>query len=119
MLQFVPGARLKGFLRVAFEAAGQRIKTPFPRMSYDQAIRFYGSDKPDRRLPAMTDVRRAFPAENLATLAVNPALPVVAIRVPKVGATHKKNRRRAIRPGGEKVERNQSGALRTLTTVQP
>ena len=35
-------------------------------MSYDQAIRLYGSDKPDMRLPAMTDVREAFTAEESA-----------------------------------------------------
>jgi len=46
-------------------------------MSYDQAIRLYGSDKPDMRVPAMTAVRAAFTEENLATLAVNPSLPVV------------------------------------------
>ena len=49
-------------------------------MSYDEEIRLYGSDKPDMRLPAMSDVRRAFTEETLTTLAVNPRLPVVAPR---------------------------------------
>src|SRR5271155_1039655 len=53
---------VEGFLTAAFKTAGHEIKTPFPRMSYDQAIRLYGSDKPDMRLPAMTDVREAFTA---------------------------------------------------------
>src|SRR5580692_10595476 len=83
---------VEGFLTAAFKAAGHEIKTPFPRMSYDQAIRLYGSDKPDMRLPAMTDVRGAFSAENLSTLAVNPSLPVVAIRIPKVGELSRKDR---------------------------
>ncbi len=83
---------VEGFLTAAFTAAGERIKTPFPRMSYDQAIRLYGSDKPDMRLPAMTDVRAAFTEENLATLAVSPSLPVVAIRIPKVGELSRKDR---------------------------
>src|ERR1700687_6366184 len=61
-------------------------------MIYDQAFRFYGSDKPDMRLPVMTDVREAFTAENLATLAVNANLPVVAIRIPKVGGLSRKDR---------------------------
>ena len=83
---------VEGFLTAAFKAAGFAIKPPFPRMSYDDAIRLYGSDKPDMRLPAMTDVRDAFAAENLQTLGVSPALPVVAIRIPKVGELSRKER---------------------------
>ena len=52
-------AVVEGFLTAAFKAAGHEIKTPFPRMSYDEAIRRYGNDKPDMRLPAMVDVREA------------------------------------------------------------
>ena len=48
---------VEGFLTAAFKAAGHEIKTPFPRMSYDEAMRLYGSDKPDMRLPR--DGRRA------------------------------------------------------------
>ncbi len=33
----------------AFEVAGVTIKTPFPRMCYEDAIRRFGSDKPDLR----------------------------------------------------------------------
>ncbi len=83
---------VEGFLTAAFKAAGHLIKTPFPRMSYDEAIRLYGSDKPDMRLPAMVDVRDAFAPENLATLAVSANLPVVAIRIPKVGELSRKER---------------------------
>ena len=83
---------VEGFLTAAFKSAGHEIKTPFPRMTYDEAIRLYGSDKPDMRLPAMTDVREAFAAENLATLGVSPNLPVMAIRIPKVGELSRKER---------------------------
>jgi aspartyl-tRNA synthetase len=83
---------VEGFLTAAFKAAGHTIKTPFPRMSYDEAIRLYGSDKPDMRLPAMTDVYKAFTAADLATLAVNPSLPIVAIRIPQVGELSRKDR---------------------------
>jgi aspartyl-tRNA synthetase len=83
---------VEGFLTAAFKVAGHAIKTPFPRMSYDEAIRLYGSDKPDMRLPAMVDVREAFAAENLQALAVSANLPVVAIRVPKVGELSRKER---------------------------
>jgi len=76
---------VEGFLAAAFKAAGVDIQTPFPRMSYDQAIRLYGSDKPDMRLPAMTDVRSAFSAADLEKLNVSAGLPVVAILIQSVG----------------------------------
>jgi aspartyl-tRNA synthetase len=83
---------VEGFLTAAFKAGGYTIKTPFPRMSYDEAVRQYGSDKPDMRLPAMTDVREAFTADNLQTLGVSQNLPVVAVRIPKVGELSRKER---------------------------
>ncbi len=83
---------VEGFLTAAFAAAGFAIKTPFPHMDYDEAIRLYGIDKPDLRLPAFTDVRECFSAENLQELAINPNLPVMAIRTPKVGELSRKER---------------------------
>src|ERR1700757_3940147 len=83
---------VEGFLRAAFKAAGWEIKIPFPRMSYDEAIRSYGSDKPDLRLPPLTDVRAAFTGENLAGLGVSQNVPVMAIRIPKVGELSRKER---------------------------
>jgi aspartyl-tRNA synthetase len=83
---------VEGFLVAAFQAAGFEIKAPFPRMDYDDAIRSYGIDKPDLRLPAFTDVRECFAAENLQELGVNANLPVVAIRTPKVGELSRKER---------------------------
>jgi aspartyl-tRNA synthetase len=52
----------------------------------------FGSDKPDQRLPEMADVRPAFTDDNLATLQVDPALPVVAFRIPNVGELSRKER---------------------------
>ena len=83
---------VEGFLTAAFRAAGSDIKTPFPRMDYDEAIRLYGIDKPDLRLPAFTDVRDCFVPENLQELAINPNLPVIAVRTPKVGELSRKER---------------------------
>ncbi len=83
---------VEGFLGAAFEAAGVSIPTPFPQMTYDHAIRFYGSDKPDLRLPAMANVREAFTPEIRAQLKIGEAAPIVAIRIPKVGELSRKER---------------------------
>ena len=61
-------------------------------MDYDEAIRLYGIDKPDLRLPPFTDVRDCFTPENLQELAINANLPVIAIRTPKVGELSRKER---------------------------
>jgi aspartyl-tRNA synthetase len=82
-------AVVEGFLTAAFKAAGHEIKTPFPRMSYDEAIRRYGNDKPDMRLPAMVDVREAMTPDELEDFAakfkVRKDFPVQLIRIPKAG----------------------------------
>ena len=98
---------VEGFLTAAFAAAGSPIQTPFARMDYDEAIRLYGIDKPDLRLPAFVDVKDCFAPENLQQLALNTNLPVVAIRIPKVGELSRAERD-AIKPlfiskGGAKV----------------
>src|SRR4051812_21712243 len=83
---------VEGFLVAAFREAGVELKPPFPRMKYDEAIRRYGIDKPDMRLPEMTDVRQVFEQENLNALSLDPLLPVVAVRIPKVGELSRKER---------------------------
>src|SRR5215467_3253548 len=83
---------VEGFLTAAFKAAGYEIKIPFPRMDYDEVIRLYGIDKPDLRLPAFTEVRDSFSQVDLETLAINPDLPVIAIRTPRVGELSRKER---------------------------
>jgi len=85
-------AVVEGFLTAAWKTIGVDIATPFPRMTYDEAIRLYGIDKPDMRLPAMSDVKSCFAPENLATLNIDPDLPVVAIVTPKVGELSRKER---------------------------
>ena len=80
------------FMKAAFAAAGVDLPIPFPRISYDESMRQYGTDKPDLRLPGLTDVRSAFTGEALATLQIDPALPTVALRIPKVGELSRKER---------------------------
>ncbi|MEY2414625.1 MAG: aspartyl-tRNA synthetase, partial [Acidobacteriaceae bacterium] len=80
---------VEGFLKAAFKTAGHEITTPFPRMSYDEAIRLYGNDKPDMRLPAMVDVRAALSSGELEEVTskfkIRGDLPLQLIRIPKVG----------------------------------
>jgi aspartyl-tRNA synthetase len=83
---------VEGFLAAAFKAAGLAIKTPFPRIDYDDAIRQYGIDKPDLRLPAFTDVRDCFSTADFEQLAVNKDLPVIAVRIPNIGELSRKER---------------------------
>src|ERR1700680_192096 len=83
---------VESFLTAAFKAAGHEIKTPFPRMDFDDAIRQYGIDKPDLRVPAFTDVGDCFAAADLEQLAINKDLPVIAIRIPHVGELSRKER---------------------------
>jgi len=83
---------VEAFLAAAFRAGGIELNPPFPRMRYDHAIRKYGIDKPDMRLPELTDVREAFSDENLSVLTLDPLLPVVAVRIPNVGELSRKER---------------------------
>jgi len=85
-------AVVEQFLAAGFAAAGVTLPTPFPRITYDDSMRQFGSDKPDLRLPGLTDVRPAFTDVALATLQIDPALPVVAFRIPKVGELSRKER---------------------------
>ncbi len=80
------------FMKAGFAAAGVDLPIPFPRISYDESMRRYGTDKPDLRLPGLTDVRAAFTDDALATLQIDPALPIVALRIPSVGELSRKER---------------------------
>jgi aspartyl-tRNA synthetase len=83
---------VESFLTAAFKAAGHEIKTPFPRMDFDDAIRQYGIDKPDLRVPPFTDVADCFAPADLEQLAINKDLPVIALRIPNVGELSRKER---------------------------
>ena len=85
-------AVVEQFMAAGFAAAGVTLPTPFRRITYDEAMRQFGSDKPDLRLPGLTDVRPAFTNEALATLQIDSALPVVALRIPNVGELSRKER---------------------------
>ncbi|MGH9667495.1 MAG: aspartate--tRNA ligase, partial [Bryobacteraceae bacterium] len=70
------------------EVAGFTVKAPFPRLIYAQAMRSYGTDKPDLRLPPFHTVEDLFEGTPLPT----GDLPLVAIRIPATGAVSRKER---------------------------
>jgi len=68
------------------EVAGFGVETPFPRLTHAQAMRHYGIDKPDRRIPPM------HPVEDLLPELANAGMPLVAIHIPGCGAPSRKER---------------------------
>jgi aspartyl-tRNA synthetase len=70
------------------KVAGYDLPRTFPRLTYAQAMRSYGIDKPDLRLPPFHCVEDLFPGANLTP----DGLPLVAIRIPKVGALTRSER---------------------------
>ncbi len=85
-------AVVEEFLSAAFAAAGVALPTPFPRIRWDESMRRFGVDKPDLRLPGLTDLRPAFTDADMAALQLDADLPVVALRIPAVGALSRKER---------------------------
>jgi aspartyl-tRNA synthetase len=83
---------IEGMLQSVWKAAGYRIELPFPRLSWEESMALYGSDKPDLRLPPMTDVRARFAPEELVQLRISHEAPVLAIRIPAVGELSRRER---------------------------
>jgi aspartyl-tRNA synthetase len=82
-------ATIEPVMKAACEVAGFEIETPLRRMSYQDSMKSYGSDKPDLRFPPFHDVTDLMEPAGLN----HPAgLPMVAIKIPKVGALSGKHR---------------------------
>jgi aspartyl-tRNA synthetase len=75
----------EGFLTAAFAEAGVKLTTPFVRMTYDEAIKNYGIDKPDMRLPAMVSLTEELTPELREKLRIEQGLPVLGFVIPDVG----------------------------------
>jgi aspartyl-tRNA synthetase len=75
--------------RIFLEVAGTELPDPFPIMKFDDAIRDYGSDKPDLRVPLrlteLTDVMRDVEFKVFSGPATSPGGRVVGLRVPRGG----------------------------------
>jgi aspartyl-tRNA synthetase len=76
----------------ACAVAGIRAERPFPHMKHADAIRLYGIDKPDLRLPPMTDVREVLSLEQSTRFKFRPDLPIQLIRIPEVGQLSRRER---------------------------
>jgi aspartyl-tRNA synthetase len=70
------------------KAVGFETPETFPRLTYAQAMRSYGSDKPDLRIPPFHCVEDLFAGVGLTP----EGLPLVAIVIPKTGALSRKER---------------------------
>ncbi|HEY7642952.1 MAG TPA: aspartate--tRNA ligase [Steroidobacteraceae bacterium] len=81
---------MEELLRHLFKTVlGDELPQPFPRLTYAEAMRRYGSDKPDLRVPLefvdIADLVRDSQFKVFAGPAANPNGRVVALRVPEGG----------------------------------
>ncbi|MGA0706423.1 MAG: aspartate--tRNA ligase, partial [Steroidobacteraceae bacterium] len=78
---------MEGLIREVFrEVLGELLPDPFPRMTYGEAMRRFGSDKPDLRIPLelvdVADLVAGCDFKVFAAPAADPAGRVTALRVP-------------------------------------
>ena len=81
---------MEGMIRHTFQKVlDVDLPNPFPRMTYDEAMRRYGSDKPDLRIPLelvdVADLVKTCDFKVFAGPANDPAGRVTALRLPKGG----------------------------------
>ena len=79
---------IEPLIHAVCEAADKPVPQQIPRMTYAQAMRSYGSDKPDTRVPPFHCVEDLFAGSPLVT----DDLPLVALRIPKTGALSRRER---------------------------
>jgi len=79
---------IEPLIGAACKVAGYDVPATFPRLTYAQAMLAYGSDKPDLRIPQFHCVEDLFGGAGLTP----EGLPLVAIRIPKVGQISRKER---------------------------
>ena len=88
-------ALMEGLIRHVFSRVLKaQLPDPFPRLTYAEAMRRFGSDKPDLRVPLeftdVADLVRDSEFKVFATPAADPDGRVVALRVPRGGELSRK-----------------------------
>jgi aspartyl-tRNA synthetase len=86
---------MEEMMRQVFQQSlGVELPNPFPRMDYDEAMRRYGSDKPDLRVPLelvdIADLLKDVEFKVFAGPAQDPNGRVAAMRLPKGGELSRK-----------------------------
>jgi aspartyl-tRNA synthetase len=86
---------MEGLVRYLFkEVLGVELPNPLPRMTYAEAMRRFGSDKPDLRVPLelvdVADLVRGCEFKVFAAPAADPKGRVTALRVPQGGKLSRK-----------------------------
>jgi aspartyl-tRNA synthetase len=86
---------MEGLVRFLFkDVLGVELQTPLPRLTYAEAMRRYGSDKPDLRVPLelvdVADLVRGCDFKVFAGPAADPAGRVTALRAPQGGQLSRK-----------------------------
>jgi len=86
---------MEGLVRVMFkDAMGIDLPSPFPVLTYADAMRDYGSDKPDLRVPLklteLTELMKAVEFKVFRSAADLPGGRVAALRVPGGGTLTRK-----------------------------
>ena len=88
-------ALMEGLIRHVFSRVLKaRLPDPFPRVTYEEAVRRFGSDKPDLRVPLelvdVGDLVQGTEFKVFATPAADPEGRVAALRVPRGGELTRK-----------------------------
>jgi aspartyl-tRNA synthetase len=88
-------ALMEDLVRHVFrKVAGADLPKPFPRMGYDEAMRRFGSDKPDMRNPLelveVADLFKGVDFKVFAGPAADPGSRIAALRLPKGGELTRK-----------------------------
>ena len=88
-------ALMEDLVRHVFrKVSGVELPKPFPRMGYDEAMRRFGSDKPDMRNPLelveVADLFKGVDFKVFAGPAADPGSRIAALRLPKGGELSRK-----------------------------